>query len=251
MTGRTASPSKLPGSSKNAHGAEAALGGVVLPNDHRQRGDSLMDRRTFIDMVAGSLLVASLPALAQQTGKVRRIGILTAGTIPSDSPFFVELRERGWIEDQNLLIERRAAGGKAELVPGLAAELVQLKVDVIVTSGAVASVAAKNATTTIPLVTATGDPLRIGLVASMSRPGGNITGLSTVATELSAKRLELVRELLPTATRVGTLGTPANPHGRLVRRTTRRPTAHSECSRFLSMWPMLPSSRESLRKSPG
>jgi putative ABC transport system substrate-binding protein len=178
-----------------------------------------MDRRAFIDMLTGSLLVAPLLARAQQTGKVRRLGILTAGTISSDwAPLFETLRELGWIEDQNLLIERRAAGGKAELVPGLAAELVQLRVDVIVANGAVASLAAKKATTTIPIVTITGDPLRIGLVASMSRPGGNITGSSTIAPELAAKRLELLRELRPTATRVGELVDPAKPYIRLLRK---------------------------------
>jgi putative ABC transport system substrate-binding protein len=131
---------------------------------------------------------------------------------------FVELRERGWIEGQNLVIERRAAGGKAELVPGLARELVQLKLDVIVATGAVASLAAKDATTTIPLVTITGDPVRIGLVPSMSRPGGNITGTSTVSPELATKRLELLRELRPTAKRVGELVDPANQYFRLIRK---------------------------------
>jgi putative ABC transport system substrate-binding protein len=178
-----------------------------------------MDRRTFIETVVGSLLGTASLALAQQPGKVRRLGILTAGTISSDfAIFFATLRELGWIEGQNLLIDRRAAGGKAELVPGLAGELVQLRVDVISTTGAVASLAAKNATTTIPIVTISGDPLRLGLVASMSRPGGNITGLSTVAPELAAKRLELLRELLPTASRVGELVDPANAYIRLIRK---------------------------------
>jgi putative ABC transport system substrate-binding protein len=178
-----------------------------------------MDRRTFIETVAGSLLATVSLARAQQPAKVRRLGILTAGSISSDYAIFFEtLRELGWIENQNLLVERRAAGGKAELVPGLAEELVQLRVDVISATGAVASLAAKNATTTIPIVTITGDPLRIGLVASMSRPGGNITGLSTVAPELAAKRLELLRELRPTATRVGELVDPANAYIRLIRK---------------------------------
>ena len=132
-------------------------------------------------------------------------------------PFFEALRKLGWIEDQNLLIERRGAGGKAELVPGLAEDLVQLRPDVIVTNGAVASMAAKNATTIIPIVSITGDPVVIGLVASMSRPGGNITGMSTVAPELAAKRLELLKELLRTATRVGELTDPANPYIRKIR----------------------------------
>jgi putative ABC transport system substrate-binding protein len=102
-------------------------------------------------------------------------------------------------------------------VPALAAELVQLKVDVAVTTGAVASQAAKSATTTIPIVSQTGDPVVIGLVASMARPGGNITGVSTVAPELAAKRLQLLRELRPTAIRVGELVDPANPYIKLIR----------------------------------
>jgi putative tryptophan/tyrosine transport system substrate-binding protein len=179
----------------------------------------MMDRRTFIEAVACSLLVAPLLARAQQTGKARRIGILTAGTIGRDwAVFFETLRELGWIEGQNIVIERRAAGGKAELVPGLAAELVQLRLDVIVTGGAVASLAAKSATTTIPIVTITGDPVRLGLVASMSRPGGNITGSSTVAPELAAKRLELLRELRPKATRLVELVDPANLYIKLIRK---------------------------------
>ncbi len=194
-----------------------------------------MDRRTFIDMVAASLLVAASLARAQQTEKVRRLGILTAGTITSGNwtPFFEKLRELGWIEGQNLLVERRAAGGKAELVPGLAAELAQLRLDVVVTNGAVASLAGKNATTTIPIVSITGDPLRIGLVASMSRPGGNITGVSTVAPELAAKRLELLRELRPTATRVAELVDPANPYMKLIRKED------EQAYRSLGMQPIL------------
>ena len=178
-----------------------------------------MDRRKFIEIVAATLLGTASLALAQQPANVRRLGILTAGTISSDwGIFFETLHELGWIEQQNLIIERRAAGGKAELVPALAAELVQLRLDVIVTNGAVASLAAKNATSTIPIVTITGDPLRIGLVASMSRPGGNVTGTSTVAPELAAKRLELLRELRPTATRVGELVDPANQYIRVMRK---------------------------------
>lgn len=176
-----------------------------------------MDRRAFVDMVATCLLVTPLSARAQQTGKVRRLAILSAGTVSSDWPVFHALRELGWVEGQNLLIERRSAGGKAELVPGLAGELVQLRPDVILAPGAVASLAAKNATTTIPLVTVTGDPVVAGLVSSMSRPGGNITGTSTVSPELAAKRLELLRELFPTARRVGELVDPANQYFRIIR----------------------------------
>jgi len=182
--------------------------------------DPVMDRRTFIDLLAGNLLVAPLVALAQPTGRVRRVGMLSAGSLSRANwaPFFESLRQLGWIEDQNLLVELRSAGGKAELVVGLAAELVELKVDVIVATGAVASLAAKNATTTIPIVSQTGDPVRIGLVANMARPGGNITGVSTVAPELAAKRLELLRELHPTATVVGELVDPVNAYIRLIRK---------------------------------
>ena len=179
-----------------------------------------MDRRTFIDVLASSLFSAPLIALAQPTGRVRRLGMLSAGTLarPNWAPFFESLRELGWIEDQNLVVEMRSAGGKADLVPGLATELVELKVDVIVATGAIASLAAKNATTTIPIVSQSGDPQRIGLVASISRPGGNITGVSTVAPELAAKRLELLRELRPTAMLVGELVDPANPYLKLIRK---------------------------------
>ena len=178
----------------------------------------MMDRRTFIGRVAGSLLVAPLTVVAQQAAKVRRIGILTTGSIGGDWPLFAELRERGWIEGQNLVIERYAGGGKAELMPGFAEALVLRSPDVIVTTGSVAAQAAKNATTTIPLVTLTGDPVRLGLVRSMSRPGGNITGASTVSPELAAKRLEILRELRPAAKRVGELVDPANPYFKLVRK---------------------------------
>jgi putative ABC transport system substrate-binding protein len=130
---------------------------------------------------------------------------------------FDELRERGWVEGQNLVIERRGGDGYSERVPALAAELVQLKLDVIVSFGAVAGVAIRNATTTIPIVATTGDPVRLGLVSNLSRPDGNITGLSLIAPELAAKRLELIRELLPRATLIGELVDPANTYWQRVR----------------------------------
>ena len=177
-----------------------------------------MDRRKFISVAAVGLLATSVPASAQQAG-VRRIGLLTAGVVSSTvpTPFFDELRERGWVEGQNLIIERRGGDGNSERVPALAAELVQLKLDVIVTLGAVAGVAMKNATTTIPVVATNGDPVRLGLVSSLSHPGGNITGLSLIAPELAAKRLELIHEFLPKATRIGELVDPANMYWQRVR----------------------------------
>jgi ABC-type uncharacterized transport system substrate-binding protein len=178
-----------------------------------------MDRRTFIGTLAHGLLAAPLIANAQQAARTRRIGVLSGGTASNAvAPLSANLRDYGWVEGQNLIIDARSAGGKAELAAGLAAELVQLKVEVIVTFGAVASVAAKNATTNIPIVTTTGDPVRLGLVSSMSRPGGNITGVTTIAPELAAKRLELIRELLPKATRIGELVDPGNQYWQLVRK---------------------------------
>ena len=179
----------------------------------------MTDRRKFIGTVAGFLLAAPLAAIAQQAGGVRRIGILTAGVVSRVTPpaFFDELRERGWVEGQNLVIERRGGDGNSERVPALAAELVQMKLDVIVSFGAVAGVAIRNATTTIPIVATTGDPVRLGLVSNLSHPGGNITGLSLIAPELAAKRLELIRELLPEATLIGELVDPANTYWQRVR----------------------------------
>ena len=168
-------------------------------------------RQFFIGTVLCGLLAAPLAAIAQQDGKVRRIGVLTAGSI-NNSFFSDNLREYGWIEGRNLIIERRAADGKAEIVSVLAAELVRLNVEVIVAFGAVASLAARNATLTIPVVTTTGDPVLLGLVSNLSRPGGNITGLTTVAPELAGKRLELLRELYPKATRIAELVDPANQY---------------------------------------
>jgi len=177
------------------------------------------DRRKFIGTVAGFLLAAPLAAIAQQAGGVRRIGILTAGVVSRVTPpeFFDELRERGWVEGQTLVIERRGGDGNSERVPALAAELVQMKLDVIVSFGAVAGVAIRNATTTIPIVATTGDPVRLGLVSNLSHPGGNITGLSLNAPELAAKRLELIREFLPKATLIGELVDPANTYWQRVR----------------------------------
>jgi len=125
---------------------------------------------------------------------------------------WADLHELGWIEGRNLLVDRRYTNGKAELMGPLADELVRLKVEIIVTSSTEAAIAAKNATTNIPIVMyAAGDPVRTGLVASLSRPGGNVTGYSTFAPEIDAKRLALLHESLPAAQRVGVLVNPNNP----------------------------------------
>src|SRR6266550_988455 len=146
----------------------------------------------------------------QQPTKIPRIGYLT-GVSPSTNSarhetFRQGLRELGYVEGKNIVIEWRSAEGKFDRLPALAAELVHLKVDIIVTGGRSATRAAKEATVTIPIVmTQVGDPVGSGFVASLARPGGNITGLSTLAPELSGKRLELLKEIIPKLSRVGGL----------------------------------------------
>src|SRR5216110_2433320 len=173
-----------------------------------------MDRRMFIGGVAGSLLAAPLAARAQQAGKVYRIGILepipAARNAANLEALRKGLRELGYVEGRNLVIEYRSADGRAERFPDLASELVRLKVDLIVTRGTPAAIAAKNATGTIPVVMATmGGPGAI--VQSFAHPGGNITGVTTFSTELTAKRIELLKELVPNLSRVALLHNMGNP----------------------------------------
>ncbi len=181
-----------------------------------------MDRRTFIGAVAAGIITAPLAASAQTATTIRRIGVLDAGTQHTEAELqeeYAPLRALGWVVGQNLLVERRYANGKAELLRPLAEELVRLKVEIIVTRGTDATLAAKNATTTIPIVIqSSGDPVRTGLVASLPRPGGNITGFSIVGPEIDAKRLALLRELLPGLQRVGVLEYSTNPYYRAVRK---------------------------------
>jgi len=181
---------------------------------NRHRGDSVADRRRFIGGVAGALLGASLVARAQQLGKVYRIGILetipAAQNVVNLDALRKQLRELGYVEGRNLIIEYRSADGRAERFPDLASELVRLNVDLIVTRGTPAAISVRNATGTIPVVmAATGDPLAV--VASLAHPGGNITGVTTFSTELTAKRLELLKELVPRMSRVALLHNMGNP----------------------------------------
>src|SRR5216117_1957021 len=174
----------------------------------------MMDRRTFIGRLAGGLLAAPLVVRAQQVGKIYRIGILepipAAQNAANLDALRKGLRDLGYVEGRNLVIEYRSADGRAERFPDLASELVRLKVDLIVTRGTPAARAAKNATGTIPVVMATmGDPRAI--VASFAHPGGNITGVTTFSTELTAKRIELLRELVPKISRVALLHNMGNP----------------------------------------
>ena len=155
-------------------------------------------------------------ALAQQSGKVARIGFLS-GSSPSAVSARVEafrqgLLELGYVEGKSIVIEYRSAEGKLDRLPALAAELVRLKVDIIVSGGPQVTRAAKEATGTIPIVMGFDyDPVGNGLIASLARPGGNITGLSTLAPELSGKQLELLKEIVPRLSRVAVLGTSTQP----------------------------------------
>ena len=173
--------------------------------------------KKVIRLAFGALLFAlCFPAEAQQPTKIPRIGYLTAASLSAISArteaFRQGLRELGYVEGKNIVIEWRSAEGKLDRLPALAAELVRLKVDVIVTAGPEATRAAKEATTTIPIVMAQDtDPVGNGFVASLARPGGNITGLSTLAPELSGKRLELLKEIVPKLSRVAVFGTSTQP----------------------------------------
>jgi putative ABC transport system substrate-binding protein len=161
-----------------------------------------------------SLLTVPLAAAAQPLGKVYRIGFLATAPLPAHvwEALLDGLRERGYIEGQNLVFERRFSEGNAERFPEFAAELVRLKVDCLIVPSTPAALAAKHATQTIPIVVpAANDPVGAGLVASLARPGGNLTGLSTFAPELSGKRLELLKEVVPGLTRVAVLWNAANP----------------------------------------
>jgi len=169
-----------------------------------------MRRREFIALI-GVAVAWPRAARAQQT-KMPRIGVLLVAGSEVLGPFQQALRDLGYVEGKTIQIDMRSAEGRANLLPDLAAELVRSKVDVIVASQTPAIMAAKNATRDIPIVMApAGDPLALGFIASLARPGGNITGLSAANDELAAKSLELIREIIPTARRVGILGNAGDP----------------------------------------
>jgi putative tryptophan/tyrosine transport system substrate-binding protein len=175
-----------------------------------------MDRRRFLVTLLTGAITAPLGAGAQQPKRLYRIGTLeptSAATNAANLNAFRQgLRERGYVEGQDFAIEYRSVDGREERYPHLAAELVRLKVDLILTRGTPAALAAKNSTGSIPVVmTSIGDPVGQGIVASLARPGGNVTGLTSVATELYAKRVELLRELVPKAARIAALFHMSNP----------------------------------------
>jgi ABC-type uncharacterized transport system substrate-binding protein len=175
-----------------------------------------MNRRGFITLLGGAAATWPLAARAQQSGKLPTVGYMGATTPSAQSQwtaaFIQRVRELGWIEGRTIAVEYRWTEGRTERAAEIAAEFVQRKVDVIVTSGTGMVLAAKQATSVIPIVfAATGDPVGTGLVTSLARPGGNVTGLSNQVPDLVGKRLELLREVVPSLGRLALLANVGNP----------------------------------------
>ena len=177
----------------------------------------MIDRRTFLAGTGAVLLVAPLAAEAQSAGKVYRVGYLTAGSLTAN-PLVLEafrqgLRDLGWVEGQNIVIEYRSAEGRLDRLPDLAAELVRLKMDIIAATPTPAALAARNATGTIPIVgVSLTEPVALGLIASFARPGRNVTGVSySVGADIFGKDLELLKEVVPKVRRVAVLSNPDGP----------------------------------------
>src|SRR5262249_47409952 len=189
---------------------------VATPGS-RRRGDRMtakMKRRAFITLLGGAASSWPLAARAQKSMPV--IGYLNNGSPESDAPRLTGLRrglsEIGYVEGRNFVIEYRWAGNQVDRLPALAADLVHLRVAVIVSAGRVATLAAKAATTSIPIVTGfANDPVQLGLVATLNRPAGNLTGFNAFAGELGAKALALLHELMPSIATIGFLENPNNP----------------------------------------
>jgi putative ABC transport system substrate-binding protein len=189
-----------------------------------------MNRRAFLSALSGSLLVAPLVGEAQQRAKTWRVGFLSGGGRPPDGtpplPLRQALQELGYVEQQNVIYLSRWADAKQDRLPGLAAELVGLKVDVIVTVGGPSSAAAKQASPSIPVVMAlVGDADGLGLIDSLARPGGNVTGVTDQSADLSAKRLEIITEAVPRAARIAVLWN-ADDRGMMLRYREVEKAAH-------------------------
>jgi len=196
-----------------------------------------MDRRTLL-VGCVALLATPLAAEAQSPARVFRIGVLLPALARASAPrldaFRKGLRDLGYVEGQNLAIEWRDAGSRSERLPQVAAELVELQVDVIFATSTPAALAAQQATRRIPIVFATaGDPVGSGLVAGIAAPGGNVTGLSLLAPEIVAEQLQLLKEAVPKASRVAVLSNPALPHTSLMVKET------EAAARSLGMWVQL------------
>jgi putative tryptophan/tyrosine transport system substrate-binding protein len=181
-------------------------------------------RRQFITLLGGAVGAWPLAAGAQQPEKNVRVGVLGTLPLPPVQRFFRKLQEYGYIEGRNLRLEARFAEGRDERYPALGAELVAIPVDIIVTWGTPAALAAKQATTTIPIVMVIADPVSVGIISNIARPEGNITGFASQNVDLEVKRLELLKDLLPHLARVGVLGNAANPFLDVVLKKL-RPTA--------------------------
>lgn len=176
-----------------------------------------MERRTFLAMVSGGLLAASLAAEAQPAVKIAHLGVLlfsTPAAEPNLPALLAGLRDLGYVEGENIVLEYRGAEGRPERVSGLAHEIVALKPDLIVVLGGEWVPFVKNATSTIPVVMLTSqDPVEAGVVASFARPGGNLTGVAFVSSETAGKRLQFLKEAVPSLTRVALLWNPDHPDG--------------------------------------
>jgi putative ABC transport system substrate-binding protein len=169
-------------------------------------------RRAFITLLGGAAVAWPLAARAQQSERVHTVGILASQSLPPLQRFARKLRDYGYVEGQNLRLVSRFAEGRDERYPVMAAELAAMPVDLIVTWGTPAALAAKQATTSIPVVMgAAGDPVSVGIVSNLARPDGNITGFAAQNVDLDGKRLELLKDLLPHLSRVGMLANSANP----------------------------------------
>jgi putative ABC transport system substrate-binding protein len=204
----------------------------------------VVTRRAFLGTLAGGLFVAPLAAEAQEAAKVARIGWLAVNLAANPrlrEAFLQGLRDLGYVEGRNVVIEDRSAEGKPERVPALAAELVALKVDVIVTSGTPQALAAKHATRSVPIVFAgVSDPVKSGLVTSLARPGGNVTGLSLLAPDLVGKDLEQLKQAVPGVSRVAVLWQP----GALGERTEQKMLKEADvAARALGMRPQFVEAR--------
>jgi ABC-type uncharacterized transport system substrate-binding protein len=185
-----------------------------------------MKKKFLVSLLAASMLSSVYPARAQQPTKIPRIGILTSGSAanyhtPVTEAFHQALRELGYVEGKNILMEYRFADGRSERLPELAEELVRMNVDVIVTTATDPTLAAQRATRTIPIVMVSpGDPVGAGLVASLARPGGNVTGIATTTVDFIWKRLELLKEITPKISRVAVLWIPTNTGNQLQMKET-------------------------------
>ena len=185
-------------------------------------GDQSIERRTFMALVSGGLLAAPLAVEAQPVGKVARVGVLGDTSPPVETSysgidaFLQGLRDLGYNEGRQVTIEYRWAEGQRDRLPDLAADLVRSRVDVVLALGPASAQAAKNATTTTPIVfVGSGDPIAEGLVSSLARPGGNVTGLAVIAgLDIVGKRLALLKEVVPGVTRMAMLWNPTNPSPR-------------------------------------